>query len=643
VTSPAPLRTERLSELRHDLRTPVNLVVGYAEMLGEDLERDDPRQRPLNEILSAARDVLDRINAALPPTAAVPVMEVDQLLAELAVPQARVLAATDQLLAGVTPADPPAFAADVRKIAEAASRLTSLRHASPAARYNAHTAASGQETPARARPIDRPARILVVDDLEDNRVVLERRLTRRAHEVVTAASGESALRLLHAERFDLVLLDVLMPDVDGYQVLERMKADPRTRDIPVIMISALDDLASVVRCIEHGAEDYLAKPFDPVLLAARIGAALEKKRFRDREAEYLAEVARVIEAAGAVERGEYDTDSLRGVSRRDDELGRLARVFDNMVAGVRAREGRLHDQLRRLREDVALATREPGAEAAASTDEFLVPGSLLAGRYEITRILGRGGMGTVYGAVDRELGENVALKLVRPELIGADEGAVERFKNEIRLARRISHRNVVRTHDLGECDGAYFVTMEYVRGITVRELLDTRGRLSVESTLALARQLVDALAVAHDAGIIHRDVKPENALLDDEGVLKVMDFGIARLADENSNRTQAGMVLGTPAYMAPEQLLGETVDGRSDLYAVGVVMYECLTGALPFAGGSPIAMISRVLSVTPAPVASVNPEVPPAVSVLIAQLLGKDAAERPASARALLEQLSELG
>jgi len=220
---------------------------------------------------------------------------------------------------------------------------------------------------------------------------------------------------------------------------------------------------------------------------------------------------------------------------------------------------------------------------------------------------------------------------------------VERFKNEIRLARRISHRNVVRTHDLGECDGAYFVTMEYVRGITVRELLDTRGRLSVESTLALARQLVDALAVAHDAGIIHRDVKPENALLDDEGVLKVMDFGIARLADENSNRTQAGMVLGTPAYMAPEQLLGETVDGRSDLYAVGVVMYECLTGALPFAGGSPIAMISRVLSVTPAPVASVNPEVPPAVSVLIAQLLGKDAAERPASARALLEQLSELG
>jgi len=649
VTSPAPLRTERVSELRHDLRTPVNLVVGYAEMLGEDLERDDPRHVPLKEILAAARDVLDRVNAALPATAAAPTMELSQLLSELAIPQARVLTATDALLAGVTAADPPAFAADIRKIAEAAARLTAPPRTAATSTYTGSVqghAASTHATPVHSpqAAADRPARILVVDDLEDNRVVLERRLTRRSHTVVTAASGATALRLLNEERFDLVLLDVLMPDVDGFEVLERMKANPATRDIPVIMISALDDLSSVVRCIEHGAEDYLAKPFDPVLLAARIGAALEKKRFRDREAEYLAEVARVIEAAGAVERGEYHTDSLRGVSQRDDELGRLARVFDNMVAGVKAREGRLHEQLRRLREDVAEATREPGgAETAANTDEFLVPGSVLAGRYEITKILGRGGMGTVYGAVDRELGERVALKVVRPELLGADEGAVERFKNEIRLARRISHRNVVRTHDLGECDGAYFVTMEYVRGITVRELLDTRGRLSVASTLAVARQLVDALAVAHDAGIIHRDVKPENALLDDDGVLKVMDFGIARLADENSNRTQAGMVLGTPAYMAPEQLLGETVDARSDLYAVGVVMYECLTGELPFSGASPIAMISRVLSVTPAPVASVNPDVPPAVSVLIAQLLGKDACDRPASARALLEQLSGLG
>jgi CheY-like chemotaxis protein len=644
VTLPAPLRTEAVSELRHDLRTPVNLIVGYAEMLGEDLARDDARQVWLADILAAARIVLERINAALPSTPSSAPVALDRLLAELSEPQARVLAATRELQARATASDPAAFAQDVRKIAEAATRLTLVRHPDDVGRYTAELPASAAARQAARRAQEQPARVLVVDDLEDNRAVLERRLTRRQHHVVTAASGEAALRLLREASFDLVLLDVLMPDVDGFEVLERMKADPGTRDIPVIMISALDDLSSVVRCIEHGAEDYLAKPFDPVLLAARIGAALEKKRFRDREAEYLAEVARVIEAAGAVERGEYDADSLRGVSRRDDELGRLARVFDSMVAGVRGREERLHEQLRRLREDVAVATREEGgSDGAAITDELLVPGSILAGRYEISNVLGRGGMGTVYGARDRELGEPVALKLVRPELLGADAGAVERFKNEIRLARRISHRNVVRTHDLGECDGAYFVTMEYVRGITVRELLDRHMRLGVSSTLALTRQLVEALAVAHDAGIVHRDVKPENALLDDQGVLKVMDFGIARLAQDNSNRTQAGMVLGTPTYMAPEQLLGETVDGRSDLYAVGVVMYECLTGAPPFSASSPIAMIGRVLSVTPTPAAEVNAEVPPAVSLLIAKLLGKSPDERPASARVLLEQLAELG
>jgi DNA-binding response OmpR family regulator len=645
VTTPTPLRTEAVSELRHDLRTPVNLIVGYAEMLGEDLAREDPRQAHLIEILAAARDVLDRINAALPASPAGATVELRQLLTDLTVPQTRVLAATTALRAGATAGDPAAFSADVQKIADAAARLTQVRQPVDVGRYTAEPGVgAGATARVETRATERPARILVVDDLADNRAVLERRLARRHHQVVTAASGEAALRLLREQPFDLVLLDVLMPDVDGFEVLERMKSSAATRDIPVIMISALDDLSSVVRCIEHGAEDYLAKPFDPVLLAARIGAALEKKRFRDREAEYLAEVARVIEAAGAVERGEYDADSLRDVSRRDDELGRLARVFDSMVAGVRAREDRLHDQLRRLRDDVAIVTRDGAAgDVAMVTDELLVPGSLLAGRYEISNVLGRGGMGTVYGARDRELGEQIALKLVRPELLGADEGAVARFKNEIRLARRISHRNVVRTHDLGECDGAYFVTMEYVRGITVRELLDRHTRLGTSSTLALTRQLVEALAVAHDAGIVHRDVKPENALLDDDGVLKVMDFGIARLAQDNSNRTQAGMVLGTPTYMAPEQLLGETVDGRSDLYAVGVVMYECLTGGPPFTAASPIALIGRVLSVTPTPVAAVNPDIPPAVSHLIDQLLGKSADERPASARILLEQLAALG
>jgi len=435
----------------------------------------------------------------------------------------------------------------------------------------------------------------------------------------------------------------MMPEVDGFQVLERMQADPSLCRIPVIMISALDDLSSVVRCIEYGAEDYLPKPFDPILLRARIGAALEKKRFRDREAEYLRAVARVTEAAAAFERGEYAAGSLTSIMRRDDELGRLARVFDAVVVGVRAQEERLRGQLRDLQAEVELATREMAGPRDDDESAPLRAGSLFANRYEVSHALGRGGMGMVYRARDRQLGEDVAIKMLSADLLSGDADAVDRFKNEIRLARRISHRNVVRTHDFGESDGAYFVTMEYVRGLTVRELLETRGRLGVSSTLALARQLVTALAVAHGAGVLHRDVKPENALVDADGVLKVMDFGIARLAERTSTLTQAGMILGTPAYMSPEQLLGEEIDGRADLYAVGALMFECLTGAAPFSATSPIAMIGKVLTAPAVFPAAMSADVPPALVALVLRLLAKDAAERPQHADELLELLGEMG
>lgn len=636
------LRTETVSELRHELRTPVNLIVGYAEMLGEDLDADDARMASIDAILQAAHVVLERINAALPGTGLATEGDLARLLRDLVEPQRRVLDATRALLASPTDEQ---FAADLAKIAAAAERLTAPPHPAVKNQYTPGPSVAIPGTPVNvAHGLVTQARILVVDDVEENRAVLDRRLSRQGHRVAMAENGRVALARLAAESFDLVLLDVLMPEVDGFEVLERMKASPALRDIPVIMISALDDLASVVRCVEHGAEDYLPKPFDPVLLRARIGAALEKKRFRDREADYLRQVGRVIEAAGAVERGQYASELLLEISRRDDELGRLARVFDTMVAGVRAREGRLREQLRELRDDVFLATRESSSVLPAADETgLLAPGSTFAGRYEICHPVGNGGMGMVYCAIDRELGDEVALKLLRPELLAGDESAVERFKNEIRLARRISHRNVVRTHDIGESDGAYFVTMEYVRGITVRELLTTRGRLGVSSTMGIARQLVEALAVAHDAGVVHRDVKPENALLGEDGVLKVMDFGIARLAQRTSNLTQAGMLVGTPAYMAPEQLLGEDVDGRTDLYAVGVVMYECLTGALPFTAPSPIAMISKVLMTEPPAAVSVNAEVPPALSALVARLLAKTPDARPAHARQLLELLAELG
>jgi CheY-like chemotaxis protein len=639
--TPDELTKAAAAELRHELRTPVNHIVGYSEMLREDVADGSDAAAALDSIVAGARDALEQINGALPPSGNATRAGLDSLLATLRGPQRRLLDATERLLAAA--GDDTAFAADVRKIAEAARRLTDP----PRPREQRPTPAAARAVSAATTTAPGAARILIVDDVDENCAVLARRLHRQGYVVETAVNGRDALDRLASGQFDLVLLDVMMPEMDGYEVLERLKASPEWRSIPVIMISALDDLASVVRCIERGAEDYLAKPFDPVLLKARIGASLEKKRWHDREADYIRQVSTVIDAAGAIERGTYVPGALAPLGARDDALGRLARVFDSMAEGVRARESRLRDQLRELRADVSIATTEFATLAVDPTEDArdaLHAGDLLAGRYEVQGVIGRGGMGIVYQALDRELGEQVAVKMLRRELLSGDEAVLERFKSEIRLARRISHHNVVRTHDLGESDGAYFVTMEFVRGLTVRELLETRGRLGVSSTLALARQLVDALTVAHAAGVIHRDVKPENVLLDGDGVLKVMDFGIARLAERSSNATQAGMIVGTPAYMAPEQLVGaDEIDARADLYAVGVVMYECLTGRAPFEAPSIVALIGKVLTTSARTPVEVSADVPPAVSALVMQLLAKEAGERPASAERLRELLADLG
>jgi serine/threonine protein kinase len=184
--------------------------------------------------------------------------------------------------------------------------------------------------------------------------------------------------------------------------------------------------------------------------------------------------------------------------------------------------------------------------------------------------------------------------------------------------------------------------MEFVEGTTLRAVLDKRGRLGPPAMLAIARQLTEALQCAHQEGIIHRDIKPQNLLLDSAGTLKVSDFGVARLAQRTSTLTQAGMVVGTPTYMAPEQLLEEGVDARSDLYSVGVVLYECLTGRPPYEAKSPISLIAKILHEVAEPPDIVAPDVPPAVSALVMQLLAKSAEARIQSAAALGQMLATI-
>jgi len=479
-----------------------------------------------------------------------------------------------------------------------------------------------------------------VDDDHDLRALLTGLLQRLGHVVLAAENGQVGLETAERELPDLVISDLSMPVMDGHEMLDQLKKNTRTQHIPVIVVSGEGDADSVVRCIEHGAEDHLTKPYEPVVLQARIRTTLERKRLRDLELAYLGRVAQLTGAAEAVERQTYDSRVLREVMSRPDHLGHLAQVFDRMVTGLRSREEQLQARVRALQQEIEQVAAAPGAATVSEGSPFKV-GEVLAGRYEILRELGAGGMGTVYQARDRELGEDVALKILHAGLLTEDPGRIERLKSEIKTARRISHRNVVRSHDLGESDGMHYITMEYIKGVSVADLIGSRGRLTLESTLAIGTQLADALAVAHEARIVHRDIKPQNLMVDEAGVLKVADFGLAQPI-QHPGQAKAGFAVGTLSYMPPEQLLGSDVDERADLFAAGVVLYECLSGRRPFEASSPMGVYARMINGTTAQLKALSGDLPPALIALIEKLLEPDPERRLRSARELGEQLAQL-
>jgi serine/threonine-protein kinase len=345
-------------------------------------------------------------------------------------------------------------------------------------------------------------------------------------------------------------------------------------------------------------------------------------------------VRRLVAATRQVSAGEYADVPV--TSR--DEIGELASAFGRMVEELREKD--------RL---VAYFRTRPGVTpppVEVPGDRSLVPGSLFAGRYNVEEVLGRGGMGVVYRAMDRQLGELVAIKVLRPELTELSATVLERFKQELRLARRITHRNVVRTYDMGEANGTYYITMELVRGTTLATFIQDAGRLDVAATLTIGKQLCRALEVAHEEGIVHRDIKPHNLLVDPAGFLKVMDFGIARLAEgrpvSGEALTGVGVVVGTPQYMAPEQLFGEPVDQRTDLYATGAVLFECLTGRVVYNSVSLGELGAFHLRKAPPDPASLNPEVPPELSRIILRALAHRPDDRWPTASALLLALESL-
>ncbi|HXK09569.1 MAG TPA: protein kinase [Vicinamibacteria bacterium] len=368
----------------------------------------------------------------------------------------------------------------------------------------------------------------------------------------------------------------------------------------------------------------------------------------------------VRKLAGLVER--IRDGSLTGavaVTGRD-EIASLARAFNGLLADLREKEQMisfLREGMTALRAATTGSPPMGGAQLLAGTLPGNAPtvalpaaggvlprGRLFADRYEILGTVGKGGMGIVYRARDRKLDEVVALKVLRPDMVAKDPSILERFKQEIKLARRITHRNVIRTHDFDEAEGVPYISMEYIEGVTLKDVVRNRGALPLGVGLSIAKQMCHGLGAAHEGGVVHRDVKPQNMLiLPETAELKIMDFGISRVSSVEpggSGLTMAGTVMGTPDYIPPEQAQGRPADFRSDLYSLSVVLFEIFTGKLPFKGETPMAVVVAHVQQQPPRPRTVNPRLPAELEAVILRGLQKDAARRWQSASEMLHALS---
>jgi serine/threonine protein kinase/Tfp pilus assembly protein PilF len=280
------------------------------------------------------------------------------------------------------------------------------------------------------------------------------------------------------------------------------------------------------------------------------------------------------------------------------------------------------------------------------TETLLTPvcdrttGSTFAGRYQVIEELGHGGMGRVYKVFDTKIKEKVALKFIKPE-VASDKGTIERFSNEIRLARRIRHKNVCGMFDFGEAEGAHFITMEYVHGEDLKSLIHMSGSLSLGMLLSVGKQVCEGLAEAHGLGVIHRDLKPQNIMIDKNGNAKIMDFGIARSV-KDKGMTGPGVMIGTPEYMSPEQSEATEVDHRSDVYSLGVVLYEMATSHVPFEGETVLSIAMKHKGEVPRNPKQLNASLPDDLSNVILKCLEKDKDKRYQNAADVHSELEKI-
>ncbi len=400
--------------------------------------------------------------------------------------------------------------------------------------------------------------LLVVDDNEMNRDMLSRRLARKGYQVKVAEDGEKALAVVARETVDLVLLDIMMPGIDGVEVLKVLRQKHSQTELPVIMATAKADSKDVVAALELGANDYVTKPLDFAVVQARV-----QKELRTKQA----------------------------------------------------------------------ATAPKSGEPTAAEIE---PGVVLATKYRLEELIGAGTFGAVYRAAHVELDSKVAVKVLQPS-VTANEESLARFRQEGIAACRVRHPAAVAVSDFGVTEtGVAYLVMELLEGSPLVDELTRYGKLEPGRCLEILEPVCDVLAEAHEAGLVHRDIKPENIFLHKTSrgeEVKVCDFGIAKLVGESvtaQNLTAEGWVLGTPAYMAPERISPDDLDGKADVYSLGIMLFEMLTGQRPFLAKNrdPMAMIMMHVN-SPAPtLRSVDPQAPQELEAVVAAAIRKQPAER---------------
>lgn len=437
--------------------------------------------------------------------------------------------------------------------------------------------------------------ILIVDDVAGNRQVLASLLRKAGYQVLSAMTAQQALQIVNRQLPDLIMLDILMPGIDGYMLCRQLRSDPKLQKIPIIFLSSLTEAIDKVKAFESGGADYVTKPYQAEEVLARVEHQLK--------------------------------------------IARLQRALE-------------HEKAELIRINQKLAATQAQAASVFNVLGESLPGVTIDGKYRIDAKIGSGGFGVVFRAIHIGLERPVALKVFRPLAPSTSPNALSRFLREGISTCRVNHPNAVTVLDSGiSTQGIAYLVMELLSGMTLHAEMWQMRRLPLERCLQIVVPLCDVLTAAHDAGIVHRDIKPENIYLHQTGngeVVKVLDFGIAKVLGEEAHNvnhvvTAANDFVGTPSYMAPERMDGAACDGRSDVYSVGVMLYEMLAGELPFPDRNQpfLRVMFNHLHGTPTPLRTHLPDLPQSLESLVFSALAKNKDSRP-SAQSFRDELIQI-